>query len=297
MHATTQGATAMMIGSASRHAIVRSDNAGSATNTPKAFYQPGVEDGAYQLRFAWTSWPACGCSFSQRPVQLIEQTKPLWEQDRLRVLEYRWTDECVQILFSTTPDVAPIFLAQRAKGRLHHALRSAGIRVPFSRKLAVRSVGRNTRRDVEAYLERQAVKERFVDPEFARRMGELTVVNPSVDLSQPTETLRSRYWYNLHLVLVVEQHARIRSWPVLTGLRDTFLQIAARKDHAVSRLSVMPSHLHAALRVEPDRSPLELVFSYQNNLVYLQQLGRLWDKGFYVGTFGEYSMQAVRNSV
>lgn len=201
-----------MIGSTCRDTVIPRDNALSTTNTPKALYQPEVADGAYQLRYAWTGWPSPGCSFAERPVQLIEQTKPHWEQDRLRVLEYHWADECVQILFSTTPDVAPTFLAQRAKGRLDHAMRSAGVRVPFSRKVAVRSVGSNTRRDVEAYLERQVVKEQFVDKKFARRMGELTVVNPSVDLSQPTESNRGRYWYNLHLVLVVEQNARIESW-------------------------------------------------------------------------------------
>ncbi len=117
----------------------------------------------------------------------------------------------MQILFSTTPEITPIVMAQRAKGRLAYALRSAGLQVPFSRKVAVRSVGDNTRRDVEAYLERQVAKEQFVDPPFAQRMAELIVVRPDVDLSQPMERNRGRYWYNLPLVLVVEQHARLES--------------------------------------------------------------------------------------
>jgi REP element-mobilizing transposase RayT len=280
----------------STHLDQRVDAPLSPVKAPTALYHPAVADAAYQLRYAWTGWPSRGYSFTPHSVlELIEQTKPHWERDSLRVLEYRGTDDCVQILFSTSPDITPIFVAQRAKGRLDYALRSAGIRVPFSRKVAVRSVGDNTRRDVEAYLERQVAKEQFVDPHFAQRMAELTVVNPAVDLSQPTERNRGRYWYNLHMVLVVEQHAHLRSWPVLTGLRDAFMRIADRKGHAVARLSVMPSHLHAALRAEPDTAPLEIVACYQNNLAHLLRLGRVWSTGFYVGTFGEYSMQAVRN--
>jgi hypothetical protein len=53
--------------------------------------------------------------------------------------------------------------------------------------------------------------------------------------------------------------------------------------------------LHAAMRAEPDTAPLKIVFCYQNNLAHLLRLGRVWSTGFYVGTFGEYSMQAVRN--
>ncbi len=166
-----------------------------------------------QPEYAWTGWPSRGYSLARDSVrERIEQTKPHWERGSWRVWEYRGTDDGVQILFSTTPEITPIVVAQRAKGRLADALRSAGLRVPFSRKVAVRAVGDKTRRDVEAYLERQVAKEQFVDPPFAQCMAELIVVHPDVDLSQPMERNRGRYWYNLPLVLVVEQHARLESW-------------------------------------------------------------------------------------
>jgi hypothetical protein len=135
---------------------------GGSAMRPAPFYQPRIEDGAYQLRFSWTGWPSSG-PFSSSPSHLIENTKPLWETDGLRVLEHRWTDKLVQILFSTTPDVSPVFVAARAKGRLDHAIRAAGLRLPFSRKVAIRSIGDNTRSDVEAYIARQLPKERFID--------------------------------------------------------------------------------------------------------------------------------------
>ena len=91
---------------------------------PTPLYQPQTANAAYQLRYAWTGWPS-GATFAQQPAGLIDGTKARWEGDGLRVLEHRWTAERVQILFSCTPDVAPEWVAGRAKGRLDHALRSA----------------------------------------------------------------------------------------------------------------------------------------------------------------------------
>ncbi len=102
-----------------------------------------------------------------------------------------------------------------------------------------------------------------------------------MDLAQPTERNRGRYCYHLHLVLVVQQHARLESWPVLTGVRDTVLRIADRKGHAVARLSVMLSHLHAALCAEPNTAPPEIALFYRNNLAHRLRLGRVWSTGFY----------------
>ena len=260
---------------------------------PQPLYNPRTEDAAYQLRYSWTGWPAKEL-FSSQPIGLLEDTKASWEQDGLRVLEYRWVSEQVQILFSATPDASPEFVAMRAKGRLDHALRAAGLDLPFSRKVAIRAIGDNTQQDVEEYIARQVSKERFADPRFAERMRELTVIDSQVDLSQPAETARGRYWYNLHLVLVVDQRVRIQDIALLGALRDAFFRIAAKKGHAVSRLAVMQDHLHAAVRGKPAESPLEIVFAYQNNLAYMTKQERLWSSGFYVGTFGEYSMQAVR---
>ncbi len=65
--------------------------------------------------------------------------------------------------------------------------------------------------------------------------------------------------------------------------------------YRVARLSVMLSHIHAGLGTEADTAPPEIASCYQNNLAHLLRMGRVWSTGLYVGTFGEYSMQAVRN--
>lgn len=261
--------------------------------SPTPLYDPSTASGAYQLRYSWTGWPSAK-SFDQQPIELIERTKPLWEVDGLRVLEFRWTGELVQILFSTKPNVSPVFVAARVKGRLDHALRAAHFQMEFSRKVSVRSVGDNTRDDVEAYIDSQVTKERFVDPRFAAAMAEFTVANSRVDLEQPFESARGRYWYNLHVVLVVDGRYRVSDPQRLGLLREGCFKIAAKKQQAISRVSVMPDHLHLALRPTIDEAPVDVVFAYQNNLAHMAGLGRLWSDGFYVGTFGEYTTQAVR---
>jgi REP element-mobilizing transposase RayT len=70
--------------------------------------------------------------------------------------------------------------------------------------------------------------------------------------------------------------------------------IAAKKGYAISELSVMPDHLPAALRGNIEQSPAEIARSFQNNLAYLLGQVRWWSDGYYVGTFSEYDMRAVR---
>ncbi len=98
-------------------------------------YTPDSVGPAYHLRYTWTGWPSSG----ELPHIDLESAKQYWEGDGLRLLESRWTRQEVQLAFSTRPDVAPVFLAARAEGRLDHAFRISGIRfMGFSRKVSVR---------------------------------------------------------------------------------------------------------------------------------------------------------------
>ena len=192
----------------------------------------------------------------------------------------------------------PVLLAARAKGRLQHAMRTAGVPFDgFSRKVALRSVGDNTTADVEGYIARQVAKERFADSRFAAEIAEFTAGCPEVDLRQPSASLSGRYWYNLHVVLVVAGRDGIADRATLAAIRDGSLRIAAKKGHAVARLSAMPDHLHIALRGNIKDSPQEIALSFQNNLAYLLGQKHIWNHGFYVGTFSEYDFGAIRAAV
>lgn len=151
----------------------------------------------------------------------------------------------------------------------------------------MRSIGDNARTDVEQYIMNQVAKDRLVDPRFEGVLGQFTVADPAVDLSAATETLSGRYWYNLHLVVVTVERFRIADAAWLGRIRDQSIRIAQKKGHAISRLSVMPDHLHIAMRGNIDQSPQDIALAFQNNLAYALGQCRVWRDTYYVGTFSE----------
>jgi REP element-mobilizing transposase RayT len=263
------------------------------TPPPSPLYDPSTVDPAYHLRYTWTGWPSRH-GFPHEPPGLLQQVAPLWETDGIRLLEPRWSRDAIQLIFSCKPHVSPTLLASRAKGRLDHALRGAGVAASFSRKVSVRSVGDNTRKEVETYVAAQVANARFVDADFEKRMDEFSIVDSRVDLAQPTASDRGRYWYNLHLVLVMADRLPLLDFEMLARLRDTSFAIARKKGYGISRLALMPDHLHIAMRGNIQESPEAIAGAFQNNLAYAAGQRRIWRDTFYVGTFGEYNMEAVR---
>lgn len=261
---------------------------------PRPLYQPENLNPAFQLRYTWSAWPSRG-ELPSPSEELWESLKDSWESDGLRVLETSHTRERILVTFSARPDITPILVAARAKGRLQHGLRRVnGVACKFSRKVAVRSIGDNRTADVQNYIERQVERSESVDPEFQEFLRQFTVVDESVDLALPTETASGRYWYNLHLVLVIAARHRLVDKESLTILRDQSFRIAAKKGHAISALSVQPDHLHVALRGNIEHSAQQIALAFQNNLAYALNQGAIWQQNHYVGTFGEYNMNAVR---
>ena len=153
-----------------------------------ALYDGRNVEPAYQLRYGWTGWPSPGQQFPAQLPHLLPQLAVAWEADGLRLLEHCCTPAQVQLTFSTKPDLPPVFVAARAKGRVQYMLRQSGQQVPFSRNLALRAIGNVRRGQVERYVRSQVASAPWAGTEFARRMEEFTVVNPRVDLSRPTET-------------------------------------------------------------------------------------------------------------
>jgi len=123
-------------------------------------------------------------------------------------------------------------------------------------------------------------------------MDRLAFVRPS-----SSESSHGRYWYNLHIVLVVDERNRISDRRTLATIRDGCFRIAAKKGHSIARLALVPDHLHLALRGNIEQSPQEIALSLQNNLAYMLGQVRVWDNGFYAGTFGEYDFGAIRAAV
>ncbi len=56
----------------------------------------------------------------------------------------------------------------------------------------------------------------------------------------------------------------------------------------------MPDHLHLGVIGTADKSPEEIVLTLQNNLAFAFGQVAIWRDSYYVGTSGEYSMNALR---
>ncbi len=169
----------------------------------KPLYEPGARAHAV-LRFGWAGWPTSHTVFPRVMESCLTMPSAAWEGDGMRLFEYEFGPKRVLMTFGVTPQVAPVLFTARAKGRLDYALRVAKVGVSFSRKVAMCSLGENHRVEVESYIQNQVDKEPLADPAARETLRQFTVVDPEVDLSQPTATKSGRYWYNLHLVLVTE---------------------------------------------------------------------------------------------
>jgi REP element-mobilizing transposase RayT len=249
---------------------------------------------AYHLRFGWTAWPSNGVFPAWPEDGDWDDLLEAWESDGMRLLEHQHAPDRLQMTFSTRPEVAPEFLAARAKGRLQHAFRIGGTPISFSRKLAVRSIGHNTRNDVQQYVREQVQRAELADESYRENMQRHVFSDPSCDLTRPSETRSGRYWYNLHVVLVVAERYRMGSGETPARIRHACLKTAGKHGCHVADLSVMPDHLHVAMRGNPGMSPQDIALSLMNNTAFALGQVRFWEDGYYVGTFGEYTMSAVR---
>lgn len=264
------------------------------TTSPPPLYIAHNLRPAYQLRYGWSGWPSPGYTLPEPPPSLLKELAGLWEKDGLRLLEHCWDPRQILLTFSATPKLPPVFLAARIKGRLQHTFRRQGKPTKFSRKLALRSIGHSARETVESYIRKQLDKEKMADPRYEDNLRSHAISDPTVNLSLPTETGSGRYWYNLHLVLIVANRYRMRWDQKGKNISVACRQTAEKKGYAISTLSLMPDHLHIALRGNVEDSPEDIALSFQNDLAYLMGRYRLWEDNYYVGTFGEYTMGAVR---
>jgi REP element-mobilizing transposase RayT len=135
---------------------------------------------------------------------------------------------------------------------------------------------------------------RAADPGVQRRLKEFQFVFADVDLSAEQFSAHGRYVYALHLVLVHEGRWREIGEDHLSMTRDMFFKVARKKGHRLSRLALLPDHLHATLGCGFQESPEEVALGYMNNLAYAHGMKPIFCQSYYVGTFGEYDMAAIR---
>jgi hypothetical protein len=175
-------------------------------------YTPASVRPVHNLHYDWTGWfdpTATGLeTLEHRLGTAVAACRGAWITDGITLDTWALSRTAtgaprLQCLFTASPEVSPVLCAGRAKGRLDHALRQAGLRQPFSRNIGFRSLGENTREIVERYIGRQAAKSDYIDPRFKAYLGQFTVGDAAAMLAAPCAAGHGRYWYNLHLSVSV----------------------------------------------------------------------------------------------
>jgi hypothetical protein len=257
-------------------------------------YTPANCTPAYELRWSLSIFATGTLPPND---EWLGELKEVVERDEVRILEHHSREPATQqFLVSTQPFAAPPAIVKSVKGRLQHLLQ-ATLPNAFRRNFSLTSVGNSRREVVEAYLTNQLGHHWMADSRVQERLEQFQFRFPEVDLSQPQFSSHGRYLYNLHLVLVHDGRWMDVEEARLAVTRDMFLKAAMKKDHRLSRLAILGDHLHATLGCGYAESPEEVALGYLNNLAFAHGMKSLYRFSYFVGTFGEYDLGAVRQSL
>jgi REP element-mobilizing transposase RayT len=244
---------------------------------------------AYQLNWSYSLFwrqPAADAAW-------LPELQALIEQDGIRVLQHTYRQPHVsQFLLSTRPEVAPVTIVARMKGRLQHLLRHAVPRA-FRRNYSLRSIGSTRREKLDAYLRGQRGHHPMADPRVLEKLERFQLEKREVDLSQPRYTAHAQFIYNLHLVLVNAGRWNEIREDLLEAARHVLLRASAAKGHLLSRAAILCDHIHLMLGCGIDEAPFEIALSYMNNLAHTSGMRPVLSFSCFLGTFGEYDLGAI----
>ena len=134
----------------------------------------------------------------------------------------------------------------------------------------------------------------MADRKVQERLPQYQIKNLEVDLSQPIRSSHGLYVYNLHLVLVNSgRWIEIRD-DILNKMRNMIVNISKKNRCRLSAAGIFPDHIHLTIGCSSVESPEDIALSYLNNLAHAQGMRPIYQAGYYVGTFGEYDLGAVR---
>lgn len=243
------------------------------------------------------------------------------EADGIRLLAHQFAQaDRSQFLASTRPDVKPVDIVHRIKGRLQFLIRDQCPKA-FRRNYDLHSVGSTSLEKVVGYVAKQLSHHGF-EPDvsfrslaedllmsgvgiaassgdlesssnLSARLNDLQWQDPDVDLSQPRFTAHARFRCNLHFVSIHTdrwQELRIDKWH---AVREIIRKAARVKGHLLSRIGLLPDHFHLVLGFSPEESPLAVALSYMNNVAFVYDMERVLAPGCYIGTVGNYDLGSI----
>jgi REP element-mobilizing transposase RayT len=245
---------------------------------------------AYQLNWGLTLfWHQSPGPDKGWLAELQQATEPAG----IRVIKHRFIGEdASQFFVSTRPHVPPSELIRSIKGRLQHLLQRQRPKA-FQRNYCLRSIGSATRSEVEHYVASQLGHHRMAEPQLQERLARFQKIYPDVDLSQPSFSSHGEYWHNLHLVIVNEDRFAETREETLWRIQAVIEGAASKHGYRLSRVGLLPDHVHLTLGCPIDCSPESVAMGYLNNCAYACGMKPVYKSGYYVGTIGEYDRGAV----
>ena len=225
----------------------------------------------------------------------LEGLRLATELDGVRILEHQFANDNVsQFLLSTKPAASPAMAIRSVKGRLQHLVR-AELPKAFRRNYSLHSTGTNNAEKIEQYIESQLDRHAMGDKRIQERLAQHQIHDATVNLTNLRSSAYGQFVYNLHIVLVHGGRGIDVREPWLLKTSDTLRRVAQKKNHRLSRAGLLADHLHLSLGCNVTEAPAEVALAYMNNLAYIHSNKAVFQFGFYVGTFGNYDLNAVRH--
>ncbi len=262
---------------------------------PEPYFTSSDTNCVHSLYYSWNGWLINREYFPENTSDIVENCRDLWRKDGFSLINSSLDADHIQLLFSSEPDVAPVEFTRKVKGRMDYAFRKANSPVRFSELNGFRVLGKNSDEIVQAYIKKQVKKEGFVDERYKKYLEQFTFDDVLNDISKPYCSHSGRYWYNIHLVIVIgdRRYPMTRS-EVFESINSALPRIAEKKKCMLAKFAIMPDHIHIALRGNIEMSPYEIGLSFMNNLSYILNKGTFWKSEVYVGTFSSYSLSQIR---
>ncbi len=227
----------------------------------------------------------------------IEPLQRATEIDAVRILEFQITSPHVaQFLVSTRPDVSPSDIVRSIKGRWQYILRSQHPSV-FRRNYFIGSVGAANSETLNDYVARQVARHPMVDERVTAKLELLQFQDRTVNLGEEQIGSHGKFVHGLQVV--VENACgwhEIRD-EVLAGSREMIVRASASKGWRLARIGLLSNHIHILLGCSMSDSPASVALSLLNNLAYAQGMTPAFRFSYYVGTFGPYDRNAIRQMI
>lgn len=257
---------------------------------PEPIYTAQNCNPAYQLNWSYSVFRK---ETPIPPSEWLHALSEAVEPDGVRVLNHRLTEKGTsQFLLSTKPDVAPVLLVARVKGRLQHLVQGQRPKA-FRRNYSLHSLGSTKRGKLDEYLAGQTGKHPMADPRVQAMLERYQIFNPEVDLSAVRRNSHAEYRYNLHFSLVNDwREPEIRE-DRIQRIHDMLLKASSQRGELLSRGAIVADHIHVTIGCNLEDAPFDVVLSYMNNLAHACGMKAILKFSCFVGTFGEYDLGVV----